>query len=697
MLKKERNFEFRKRLLEIHEKNVTDKSLCKKEKEFEIKNGLTVCIPENSGDVTLTAAKDFIDYLFVSMGISAMLCYGDADEANKLVIKGIGTEAELENAYGYRGYRIDTEENGIYITGFDERGIAQALYALEDVMNMRRAPFVEYGTVKRKPLYSPQMVHSGYRIDDFPSEYLARVAHEGRDAILVFTEGLNITSDGYLDFNDLIYRASKYGIDVYAYSYIKNKVHPDEPGAEAVFESTYGKIFRECPGLRGVVLVGESVEFASKDPHVASPGAGGQIVDGIPTGKPRPGWYPCEDYPKWLNMLKKVVTKYNPDADIVFWTYNWGSQDEEARVKLIESLPEGISLLATFEMFEKIKMGDIYNICADYTLVFEGYGKYFESEAVAAKKKGIRLYSMTNTGGQTWDFGVTPYEPFPYQWMKRYAKMKEANEKWGLCGIMESHHYGFYPSFISKLSKWIFNNPDENPEEILRRILDGEYGAYAGERVDKALLLWSEAITYGVPSNADQYGAFRVGPSYPFCLDRVSCLVAAPYSKSGPEQICRPTYNTFSDHRLSITSMRLPEEIKSLQIMKEKMEAGIEILRGIENKNDKLLYLLNLGEFILHSVITGLHAKKWHVLKTELLNKTDAKVIEGVLNDMENLLREEMKNVEETIPLVQNDSRLGWEPTMEYMTDEAHLRWKIRQLNYVIDVEINENRISLNL
>ena len=35
----------------------------------------------------------------------------------------------------------------------------------------------------------------------------------------------------------------------------------------------------------------------------------------------------------------------------------------------------------------------------------EGPGKYFTSEAEAAKKRNIKLYTMNNTGGLTWDFG----------------------------------------------------------------------------------------------------------------------------------------------------------------------------------------------------------------------------------------------------------------------------------------------------
>jgi hypothetical protein len=34
------------------------------------------------------------------------------------------------------------------------------------------------------------------------------------------------------------------------------------------------------------------------------------------------------------------------------------------------------------------------------------------------------------------------------------------------------------------------------------------------------------------------------------------------------------------------------------------------------------------------------------------------------------------------------DSRLGWEPSMEYMTDPDHLSWKIRQVKRTIEGEI---------
>ncbi len=687
-MRMESNYEFRKRMLEYHEKDIRNFDLKPLEDEMELCEDARIFISENAGDVILTAARDFTEYLFTSMNSSAVVKRKEYDGKGNAVVIALSkdTKADLGKAEGYRGYRIDVEKDVIYIHGYDERGAAQALYYLEDLMTIRKAPFIKQGTTARKPMFSPQMVHSGYGLDEYPNEHLAAIAHQGRDAILVFVRDVNITPYGYLDFNELIYRASKYGLDVYAYSYLKSEKHPDEPDAEEYYENNYGRLFKTCPGLKGVTLVGESVEFPSKDPHITGKNKRSNYVEGIPTGKESAGWYPCLDYPDLLNLIKKVVRKYNSEADIVFWSYNWGNKPIEARQALIEILPTDISFMATFEMWEQDRYGSSILLRADYTISHASYGEfYFKTEAEAAKKRGIKLYSMTNTAGMTWDLGVVPFQPYPYQWMKRYAKMKEAHEKWGLCGIMESHHYGIYPSIITKLSNWIFCDDETDPEEIMETLAIGEYGEENAKAMCEAFKHWSEAITYCTPTFGDQYGAFRIGPSYPFNLEDDIKPIAPDYALYG-SRICLAKYPTANFGRdNTVRSIRIHDEIKSLEKMRECFIKGLEIMRNLKNKNEHLLYMENMGEFILRSINTGINAKKWFVLKNRINVECDYDKLYKIVDDMEALLKEERANAESAIPFVQKDSRLGWEPSMEYLTDEAHIRWKLRHIDYVIN------------
>lgn len=698
MLKKEQNYDFRKRMLEIHKKNIRNHELTSKDNETAISDGAVIYISETAGDVITTAAFDFVDFLFTSMNISARVKKGIAEsKENSIIVTTVDkTPSDMGTANGYKGFRTDIGD-GITVCGYDERGAAQGLYYLEERMTIRRAPYLENGTVFRKPEYSPQMVHSGYGLDEYPDEHLSAIAHEGRDAVLIFAKDVDVTPYGYLDFNELVFRAAKYGIDVYAYSYLPAEMHPDDEGAEEYYESVYGKLFEKCPGLKGISLVGESVMFPSKDEKVCYNSDFNVLdKDGLPTGKPLSGFWPCDDFPQWLELVKNTIRRHKSDADIVFWTYNWGRQPEEDRIKLINALPTDISLMATFEMFEYYKIDEAREQIADYSLKFTGPGKYFASEAVAAKKRNIRLYSMTNTGGLTWDFGVIPYEPMPYQWLKRFDEMRKAHDNCGLCGIMESHHYGFWPSFISKLGKFVFTDRETPYERQLHDAIAYEFGDEHTDELCAALKLWSEAITYYTPTDNDMYGAFRIGPSYPFCLFVQTKPPAKSYSLNG-NGIFHTEYNFVHAHEVTFdkgspVSLKLKAEINSLEKMKTLMDKGIEILEKIENANDDVLYLLNLGRFISVSVQTGINAKLWYRLKSRMNACEEREAFARIIDDMERLLKCEIENAKSAVELVEHDSRLGWEPSMEYMTDREHIEWKIKQVNYVINTELKNLR-----
>ena len=682
MLEKEKNYAFRKKLLKVHKDFLRDSSEIPQEDEFTFEDGMIVSIPPDADRVIMTAARDFQDYLWTSMGVSVRLSAKEAGEIS-LRIAASG----LQQADCKMGFMIDIKASvGVY--GHDSRGIAQALYYLEDVMTLRKAPYLKKGEIRKQPLFSPRMVHSGYGLDQYPDQHLSAIAHAGMDAIVLFVTGVNRTTNGFCDFNDLIYRAEGYGIDVYMYSYLAGEMHPEEEGAREYYDKLYGSIFDHCPGFKGVILVGESFEFPSRDPHVGPTHLQRKGED-LPSLRVSPGWWPCEDAPQFVNQIKDTVRKRNPDADIVFWTYNWGWVDEKYRLKLIDSLPTDITLMATFEMFHTYQKDGVTETCVDYTLSFEGPGEYFQSEAEAAKRRGIRLYAMANTAGLTWDIGVIPYEPMPYQWIKRYQALRKAHDRWGLCGLMESHHYGFYPSFISQLTKWAYFAPQEPLDERLEQIVKAQFSQTHGTEVLKALKLWSEAIAFYVPTNDDQYGPFRIGPGYPLCLQSEQVPPSVPYAHFGT-RIFNCMYHPAADGRTSIPSIRIPHEIKMLQKMKEKMRLGLELLRQIPQPNGELLALINLGEFIHNCTVTVIHVKQFYLWKTKLCVTEDEMEAKNLLDAMEKLAREEIRNTENTIPLAEVDSRLGWEPSMEYMADPEHLKWKIRQVEYMLEKELKE-------
>lgn len=695
---REQPYDFKKELLQVHKKDVRDYSRCSASDEFEICDGIRIVLPEEDNAVIITSAKDFIDYLFVSMGISAMLVRR-CDEGMQAI--RLSLSQNIDEANGYMGYSITTDKNGISIVGYDDVGVAQGFYFLEDLMNIRKAPFIKFGNVKRKAMFDLRITQSPFGMFEYPDEALALIAHRGYNAIdLWLKDGCTTLRGDYLDVQLLCERAEKYGIKVYAELFALHNVYPDDPEADAYYDRLYGDLFNACPKLSGITLVGEAAEFHSKDPNVGKAPVMANFVDGIPTGKLSPGWWPCCDYYKLVEKVKNAARKYQPKADIIVCSYNWGHAPAEYRRKLIESLPNDVSLLATWEMFHKIRRTENSVLhTADYTLQFVGPGDYFVSEAIAAKEKGIRLYTIANTAGRTWDFGVVPYEPMSTQWIKRFEAMRKAHEEWNLTGVVENIHYGFYPSIIGDLEKWAFFTGTKPLTEIFDDLLKRDFEDNA-ESAGKAMELFSEAITHYSTTDDDQYGAFRIGPSYPFWVQTPNSDGKKPSQRHAMwgNAIYFSEYTSDTCGRNSMPGVRIFDELKEIRIMRDLILDGIHILEACKKPNEKLLKLLNLARFIYNTTVSGCHNKEFHILKQKLTLAETPENAEFLIDEIENLLIKERQNAEDTIPLVQMDSRLGWEPSMEYTTNEECLRWKLRQvdheLNYTIPMYRSSNRLT---
>ena len=145
---------------------------------------------------------------------------------------------------------------------------------------------------------------------------------------------------------------------------------------------------------------------------------------------------------------------------------------------------------------------------------------------------------------------------------------------------------------------------------------------------------------------------------------------------------------------MSPLSLRLGDEIRSLEKMLALMEEGVAAL---EQADERAAELLNLGRFLARCVETGLHAKHWHRLICRMNVCETKEGLRAIYDEMEALLEREIRNAERTIPLVEQDTRLGFEPSMLYVTDRWHLEWKIRQVRYVIDTDLAKYRKGLTL
>ena len=701
-MKKEINYQFRERFSIVHREDRRDFWRSCPDSCVEVDGDFCITVPRDADVVMMNAARDLVDYFFTSMKISLQLvCECERDKYKKHIT--YATDAKLEKY----SYRFAASESEIVLCGCDSKMAAQAGYFLEDLMNLAEGPYLEIQDITRTSLFNPRMVHSGYGLDMFPTEHLINIAHSGISSLLVFVKDVDITPHGYDDFNDLCYRAAKYGLDVYAYSYLANKKHPDDPDAEEYYENLYGKFFDRCPYFKGMIFVGESCEFPSKDTEhtmgirrLDNRGADGKPL--IPVTKVYPGWWPCYDYAELMEMIKNVIRKRKPDADIVFWSYNWSRVAAEYRKALIDRLPKDITLQATFETGQVVERDGVQNRTTDYTLFVTGPGNYFNTEAQFANENGLKFYSMTNTGGLTWDVGVVPYLPMPYQWIKRYNGMVDAHYKYGLSGTMDSHHFGFAPSFISDLAKWAFHAPHVDLDDVLHKLAARDFDEKYADDVCRAYKLLSDGIFYHISTKPDQYGPFRIGPAYPFILfdNQNVKILTVPYAHFGGNGITFPVYGrnqnlaSFKQLADEVSIAKFEYEIESYRTAEALYGEACDIIEAVipaipERKREEATRILGVCKFIRNTMRTTVGVKEFLKRKERLLD-THGEERNRLVDEMLEICRAEEENALDTLPLVEFDSRLGYEPSMEYMCDPAHIEWKLALLRDVMDRELKE-------
>ncbi|MGN0871312.1 MAG: hypothetical protein ACI4UV_09000 [Victivallales bacterium] len=716
-MKIEQPYEFREFLNQIHLPDRRNNDVAPVEAdEIKIDGSWFIRIPADASAGLRRAASDLQDYFFVSMKESLKLVISDEKQEKEIVLteKWKKGDAPSDICGDSRAYDYTCEKNAIRVDGDTWVGAAQGGYYLEDLMNLRQIPVLRLSEkIRRTPFFSPRMTHSGYGLDQFPDNHLAGIAHSGFDSIIVMLTGPDKTRQGPLDVNTLIRRAAKFGLGVYIYSYLSGYKHPEDSDAEGFFDSSYGSLFRHSPDARGLILVSESCEFPTKDPrassHLTTPGGANPYTQGICGDKPGSGWFPCSDYPLWVDAVKNACRKYNPTADVIFWTYGFGRAPEEPQQNMIRKLSKDVSLLVTFEMYQQRKFPHHMVMQSDYSITFPGPSSMFTCEAEAAKEIGLTLYAMTNTGGRTWDAGIVPYIPVPQQWMRRYEKMHEARRQYGLSGLMDSHHFGWYPSVISECAKWSFWSPETNMKEVLDRIACRDFGSEGGPLAVQAWDLWSESMNHYAPSFGDQCATMRVGAAYPFVflpylypfVEQDMQYPATPQSVCG-SSLMHPAYFPEMVFGASACGRMMHEDIKALEnVVIPAWNRGVELMKKAVEltpvcRKATAEKSLGVGMFFRAMLRSTLHNKKWFILNRRLEIENDFVIANQIMDDMLTIVDLEMKNVKEVIPIAENDSILGWEPRMDYQGGVWHLNWKIRQLENLRDNTLQVYRKTLS-
>ena len=77
-----------------------------------------------------------------------------------------------------------------------------------------------------------------------------------------------------------------------------------------------------------------------------------------------------------------------------------------------------------------------------------------------------------------------------------------------------------------------------------------------------------------------------------------------------------------------------------------------------------------------------------YIYRQRLLIAATNREVKNIIDGIRKLGEKEIRNSEKALKIVDKDSALGYEPSMGYGGDRAHIEWKIRQVNNMITNEL---------
>ncbi len=697
----EKPFDFTRRYDEVHK----PMRVCREKLEcfdgVKVTDGWSIIMPADCSIVVENVAKDLQEYFDISMACKVSVEIGDATKEKSILLA-------IDENLPERTFRIQAQDT-ITITGSDDRTLAQGCYALEDEMNLNEAPAIAPCDKQMQSRFAPRVIMSCVRGDYYPDTLLRMLAHYGIDAIEVSIGEVLTNEEKRASLNDLIARAAKFGIDAFTFSVFRNPYHPDDPEAYDHYDSTYGKLFDLCPGIKYFCIVGECCEFPSKDERTT----GKPWRESLEDEKSSPGWFPCRDYPEFVSMLRGIIRKHSPETEMIFWSYNWGYEKQELREELLRNMPEDVTLMATFEMFENVNIApEIQEVTTDYTLWQIGPSKYFATESAVARERGIRMFGMTNTGGNTWDIGGIPFLPTPQRWIERWAAVTDAQDNLRLDAVREAHSYGFWPSIMSELAKYAYMTPMPDMQKLLEKMIIRDFGEEHLEEVLEIFNLFSEGMSHCVSTNEDQYGPARVGAAYPLFFKNWELIPKGPESWIDVNFEAYPiyTYNLDREEKLLYETEEYREMDRLFAEGCRRLAVVVSKLEG--RKAQDAEEILQVAQFIGSTARTVHHVKRWHYLKGKLgiyvdakptwvggrKNMADAKKAEKplvpakyakpIILELIDILKREIANAEATLSIVEANSRLGYNQEYDYSCAPEQVKWKIEMAYKTLNEEL---------
>lgn len=667
-------------------------------------SGWKVLLAADASGPLGVAAEELLRYLKEAMGVAVTIERADdlGGWANRKNVIVAGARDRLpdcgDSLKGAKDYRIVAGPGSILVCGYDDRGAMFGLYNLMMRFALREAPFLPRGLdVVRHSECRVRMPLSGLGWMEWPDRYLATLPLYGFDAL--FCSEYRNPNNGpgvppHWDdikehrpgaMKDLIRRAARFGLDVYApilYHYT------GEPENIDGLRKLVREIVTEFPEIRGYVLLTEGFYYKKWF------GAGGHGKEDLRA------W--VREWCKAVGIVAEEAHRINPAIEILPWEYNLDFRPDRAEDKayVMTQLPEDTIPLLTFENGKGFELDGQKGWLRDYAINQVGPAEVTQAQLIEARKRRFpAVYSKADTFA-SWQFGTFPYLPFPHQWHARYRALKE----WKIDGTLETWSYGFKPNWVAELRAWYAWGEAPPLEDLLRQIARREFGAGQEELALAAWKNFSEAIR-AYPDTGPNWGSNNaVAAPLFFERPRPRAMTVEhswndqaiwsrasqinPYWPLVPARLI--LWPDFTNRRDSAAGyarfFTVPVFQKYLALAAGRMEEGLKsyrqaALRAPEAKRAASFREVLLAEQLQHMMRSAHAVIEFEQMRLALGRSKDPGERRALLVRMVGLLGDERERAVTAREIARRDSRLGYEWEQDYIYTPDTIDEKIKVID----------------
>lgn len=694
------------------------------------KQGWKLVWNQRSSPILQNAVQDFQNYLAKSMGVQVEMEGLDSLDGwqglNRCIV--VGTRDQMPGCgvalKGPKDYEIVATPERLTVCGFDERGAMFGLYNVEARMNLREAPLLPANLkAVRHSLYDVRMVQSWMGWMEWPDAVLSHLAHDGFDGIFASVyanpNGDRTTAESSTDFyarllflmrhqnparvHDLIQRASRYGIKVYAPIIYRSEGTPE---SEAGLRKLVREILKEFPDIQGYVLLTEGFWYKKWG------GCHGESKEYVQD------W--ARNWARAVAIVAEECHRVNPAIEILPWEYNidFRPQNVELKRYFIQQLPADTIPMLTWENGKGFEIDGMPGFLRDYSLNQIGPAEVTEAQIGEARQRKMKVYCKADTFA-SWQYATIPYLPFPYQCYDRY----KALEKFGVNGTLESWSSGYTPNFMTELRAWTCWSDAPPLDELLGAIAARDFGPGGKEKVLKAWDHFSQAIRL-VPDTGPNMGTNnavgnplffqepplrtatfyyswqdqdawmgylggQLNPYWPFTVTRMVFYPDFTNRSNRAELYARDATGIEVKPNAKI----LPVFQKYLRQASDQMEEGLKLYRAaaLESPNSKRQQAVReavVAEHIQRMMQSDYAILEFEDLRLQLAAEQDRQKADAIRDRMRTILREEIARTELSLLAATRDSRLGFQFEQDYVYTPYSLREKLNNLHETLEKQL---------